>query len=157
MARKPRKSKGTWTRENHEILGGKGFIYRVNASGDVWQFRMWIPEEGKHLRKSLRTRDFDAAVKRAEELCFQTFSDVSSGRKIFGITIQEMVDAFLDWRQKDVDAGIITKGRLGTIKTQTNRLLEYKDPSMKVGELDKNSLYDWELCPRSTATGCYPK
>ena len=144
MARKPRKSKGTWTRENHEILGGKGFIYRVNASGDVWQFRMWIPEEGKHLRKSLRTRDFDAAVKRAEELCFQTFSDVSSGRKIFGITIQEMVDAFLDWRQKDVDAGIITKGRLGTIKTQTNRLLEYKDPSMKVGELDKNSLYDWE-------------
>ncbi len=105
---------------------------------------MWIPEEGKHLRKSLRTRDFDAAMKRAEELCFQTFSDVASGRKIFGVTIQEMVDAYLDWRGKDVAAGIITKGRLGTIRTQTNRLLEYKDPDMKVGELDKNSLFDWE-------------
>ncbi|MDA9949576.1 hypothetical protein N9C16_09370 [Paracoccaceae bacterium] len=33
--------------------------------------------------------------------------------------------------------------RLGTIKSQTNRLLEYKDGSLKVAELDKNSLFDW--------------
>lgn len=144
MARKPRKSKGAWTRENHEILGGKGFIFRVNQSGDVWQFRMWVPEEGKHLRKSLRTRDFDAAKERAEKLIFETLSDIATGRKIFGATLQELVDAFLGWRGNDVEAGIITKGRLGTIKTQTNRLLEYKEPTLKVAELDKNSLFDWE-------------
>jgi hypothetical protein len=143
MSRKPRKSKGAWTRENVPILGGKGFIYRVNASGDVWQFRMWIPEEGKHLRKSLRTRDFDAASQRAEKLIFETYSDVATGKKIFGVTLQELVDAFLVWRAKDVVAGDITKGRLGTIKSQTNRLLEYKDGSLKVAELDKNSLFDW--------------
>ena len=64
---------------------------------------------GKHLRKSLRTRDFDAAMKRAEEMCFQTFSDVASGRKIFGVTIQEMVDVYLDWRGKDVAAESLPK------------------------------------------------
>ena len=58
--------------------------------------------------------------------------------------LQELVDAFLIWRGKDVDAGIITAGRLGTIRSQTNRLLEYKEPSLKVSELDKNSLFDWE-------------
>ena len=121
MSRKPRKSKGTWTRQNESILGGKGFIYRVNASGDVWQFRMWIPEEGKHLRKSLRTRDFDAAKERAEKLIFETYSDVATGKKIFGVTLQELVDAFLVWREKDVVTGDITKERLGTIKSQTNR------------------------------------
>ena len=115
----------------------------MNASGDVWQFRMWIPEEGKHLRKSLRTRDFDAAKERAEKLIFETYSDVASGKKIFGVTLQELVDAFLVWREKDVVTGDITKERLGTIKSQTNRLLEYKDGNLKVAELDKNSLFDW--------------
>ncbi len=71
MARKPRKSKGTWTPENHEILGGKGFIYRVNASGDVWQFRMWISSEKKYVEKSLRTKKKTDAVDLAEELYIQ--------------------------------------------------------------------------------------
>jgi hypothetical protein len=38
-----------------DILSGKASIFRVKNSGDVWQFRMWIAEEKKHLRKSLRT------------------------------------------------------------------------------------------------------
>ena len=60
-----------------------------------------------------------------------------------------MINAFLDWRQKDVDAGIITKERLGTIRTQTNRILEFKDASLKIAELDKNSFYDWEQFRKS--------
>ena len=58
MGKRKRVSKGSWTRENHELLGGKGMIFRVNQSGEVWQLRMWIPEEKKYLRKSLKTRDF---------------------------------------------------------------------------------------------------
>ena len=149
MARTKRKPKGSWSRENHDLLGGKGQIFRVNQSGDVWQLRMWIPEEKKYLRKSLKTRDFDTAKERGEKLIFETFSDVASGRKIFGVSLQELINAFLDWRQKDVDAGIITKERLGTIRTQTNRILEFKDASLKIAELDKNSFYDWEQFRKS--------
>lgn len=70
MARKLSKSKGIWKRDYYEILGGEGVIYSVNASGDVWQFLIWVLDEGKPLRKFLRTREFDAAIQRAEELCF---------------------------------------------------------------------------------------
>ena len=52
--------------ETHEILGGKALIFRVKASGDIWQFRMWIAEEKKYLRKTLQTTDTDTAIKRAE-------------------------------------------------------------------------------------------
>tara|TARA_B100000767_G_C19644255_1_gene483907 strand:- start:542 stop:895 length:354 start_codon:yes stop_codon:yes gene_type:complete len=113
MVRKIRKSKGTWTNQNHDILG-KAQIYRVLASGDVWQFRMWIPDEKKYVRKTLRTKDLETAISRAKKEVFNIHSDVSSGRKLFGINLQSLVDAFLEWRQKDVDVGDITKGRLVT-------------------------------------------
>jgi len=144
MPRAKRTSKGTWTKENHEILGGKAMIHRVNQSGDVWQLRMWIPEEKKYLRKSLKTRDLETAKNRAEEEAFKTFSDVKSGRKLFGISLGELIDSFLEWRQKDVEAGTITKGRWNTIKTQTNRIKEFKKPEIKIAEFDANSFYDWE-------------
>ena len=79
-----RLSAGGFQHSNHEILGGKSKVFRVPNSGDVWQFQMWIPEEKKYLRKSLRTKDLETAKSRAEELYLQTYSDVSSGRKIFG-------------------------------------------------------------------------
>ena len=139
MVRAKRENKGSWSDQNHDILAGKASIFRVRNSGDVWQFRMWIPEEKKHLRKSLKTRDFDTAVIRAEEMVFKTFSDVSTGRKIFGVTLLELVNAYLSWREKDVESGLITKGRLGTIKSQTNHILKFKTPDLKVSELDQNS------------------
>ncbi|MBT6977414.1 MAG: hypothetical protein HOA08_20995, partial [Rhodospirillaceae bacterium] len=135
MARKKRENKGSWSDQNHDILGGKAQIFRVRNSGDVWQFRMWIGEEKKHLRKSLKTRDFETAVERADAMVFETYSDINSGRKIFGATLQELVDAYLNWREKDIDAGTITKGRHDTIKSQTKHILNFKAPDLKISEL----------------------
>ena len=53
--------KSSFTTEYHDILGDKVKILRVKQSGGVWQFRMWIADEGKYLRKQLKTRDFEAA------------------------------------------------------------------------------------------------
>jgi integrase len=153
MPRAKRENKGSWSDQNHDILAGKASIFRVRNSGDVWQFRMWIPDEKKHLRKSLKTRDFDAAVIRAEEMVFKTFSDVSTGRKIFGVTLQELVDGYLAWRGKDVESGLITKGRLGTIKSQTNHILKFKTPELKVSELEQNSFFDWEQYRKTANPG----
>ena len=58
---------GSFQYSNHEILGGKAKVFRVPNSGDVWQFQMWIPEETKYLRKTLRTNDLEPAINRAEE------------------------------------------------------------------------------------------
>ena len=79
-----------FTSEEHDILGGKAKMLRVRQSGDVWQFRMWITDEGKYIRRSLRTRDYHSAVERAEKIVFETLGDIKSGRKIFGITLGEL-------------------------------------------------------------------
>ncbi|MBT6276934.1 MAG: site-specific integrase [Chromatiales bacterium] len=136
---------GGFQHSNHEILGGKGKVFRVPNSGDVYQFQMWIPEEKKYLRKSLKTKDLETAMKRGEDLYLQTFSDVQSGRKLFGITLQELSDAYLKWREEDVALGNITKGRLGTMSSQMKHLLAYKGHQTKVSELDRNSCYEYEV------------
>ena len=112
-------------RETHEILGGKALIFRVKASGDIWQFRMWIAEEKKYLRKTLQTTDTDTAIKRAETKYLEIYSDVKTGKKIFGITLSELISAYIAWRSKDVAGGKITAGRLLTIQSQLRNLVRY--------------------------------
>ena len=46
-----------------DILDGEVRVFRTTHSGDVWQMRMYVPEEKKYIRLSLRTKDKDAALK----------------------------------------------------------------------------------------------
>ena len=147
-----RVSKGTKGSQNHEIFGGKAQILRVPQSGDVWQFRMWIAAEKKYLRKSLQTRDFEAATDRAEKLYLETMANVSSGKKLFGLSLQELTDIYTDWRERDVGTRI-TKGRLVTIKSQMKHILGYKGAGLKIGELERNSFYDYESWRKQTKPG----
>jgi hypothetical protein len=72
---------------------------------------MWIAVEKKYLWKSLETRDFEAASERAETLYLETIANVSSGKKLFGLSHQELTDLYTDWREESVGTRI-TKGRL---------------------------------------------
>ena len=143
MARAYRPPVSAVMQQQHDILGGEARIFRTKASGDVWQFRMWISDEQKYFRKTLKTRDFDTAVERAKKLFLETMSDVKTGRKIFGITLGELVDQYLDWRIEDASIGHITKDRVVTMRSQLKHLLSMKDRSLKVAELDRQSLYDY--------------
>lgn len=129
--------------EQREILGGKALILRTAASGTVWQFRMWISEERKYVRKTLNTRDLKTAVQRGEELYLQIYSDLKSGKRLFGITLAALVDDYLESRKNDVVAGTITKGRLVTLSSQLKHLLAYKGATTKLSELDRNALFDY--------------
>ncbi|WP_026377243.1 site-specific integrase [Aestuariibacter salexigens] len=130
--------------DSESLLGGKGEIYRMTRSGSVYQCRIWIPDERKYLRRSLKTSDYETAKLRGEELIFKTYSDVKSGRKLFGINLGELVEKYLAWRERDVGVeGGITKARHGTIKSQCKALLRVKSPTTKISELDENSFYDW--------------
>ena len=98
------------------LLGERGEIYRMSRSGGIYQCRVWIPTEKKYLRRSLKTTDYETAIGRGEKLILETHSDISSGKKLFGITLGELVDEYLKWRQKDVGVeGGITEDGLGTI------------------------------------------
>lgn len=110
---------------------------------------MWVSEEKKYVRKSLKTRDRKTAIERAETLYLQLYSDIASGKKLFGINLGELVGAYLDWRNEDVKGGSITAGRLTTIASQLKHLVNYKGDEIAVSELGRNSLYDYAQWRRS--------
>jgi integrase len=129
--------------QQHDVLGGKAIIFRASVSGDVWQFRCWIKEEQKYLRKTLGTRDRATALKRAEELYLQIYADIKSGKRLFGITLGELVNEYLKWRAEDVRAELITQGRLGTLSSHLSHIRAYKGANTKLSELDAQSIFDY--------------
>jgi integrase len=144
-------------REKHPVYDGAATVFRTKASGDVWQFRMYIRDEHSHYRKSLKTRDLTTALQRGREHASKLLSDVHTGRKIFGITLQELVVGYIDYRSKEVrstssEEGGISAGRLVTIKSQLKHLLNIKGGDLKVSELDKDTLYDWRLFRKEEAS-----
>ena len=141
--RKKRETVSSFALNEHDVLGGKAKILTTKASGGVWQVRIWISEEKKYLRKSLKTRDFETAIERAEEFYLQTYSDVKSGKKLFGISVEELVDLYKKWRSEDVKVGNITSGRLVTISSQLKHFSKYKGLGTKISELDRMSCYDY--------------
>jgi integrase len=153
-----KQDEGRWTDNEQEILGGKSVIYTTRNSGGNYYIRIRIPSEGKYIRKSLKTRDPQTAVLRAEEMTLKILADVQGGKKIFGITLRELVHKYLDYRMDDIYVASaetemtgITKGRWGTIKTHLNNFLKIKSPSLKVGELDEMSVYEYFKERRSLA------
>jgi len=141
--------------EEFTLFEGDVLIYRVNASGDVWQFSTWISQEKKYFRKSLRTKDRELAQERARELFYEIQGKIRIGDKLFDITIREVADRFLEEQQKRVRVGDtgggkigITEGRFSTIRTQLNRhLVPFLGEKTKLQDIDgnqfRNSYTQW--------------
>tara|TARA_B100001123_G_C15261381_1_gene1006715 strand:+ start:275 stop:1531 length:1257 start_codon:yes stop_codon:yes gene_type:complete len=126
--------------DQQEILGGKGMIYITPYSNGKWYFRTWVSEEGKYLRKSLRTTNKKDAINLAEKEYLKVYATIDRGFKIFGLKFAEMCDEYLVLRQEDVDIGRITQGRHSTIKTQITRwIIPFINPTLKVSELNRES------------------
>ena len=112
--------------DQHPIYGGKAEIVRTQQSGGYWHFRMWISEERKYVRKTLKTTHLDTAVERAENEFFAIKANVNAGRRIFSPTVQQAEDEYLAHRWNvDVKRGSIIEGRWATIKSHLNHFVAY--------------------------------
>ena len=112
--------------DKHSIYGGKAEIVRTQQSGGYWHFRMWISEESKYVRKTLKTKHLDTAIERAENEFFAIKANLNSGKRIFSPTVQQAAEEYLKHRwEVDVKRGSITEGRWGTIKSQLNHFVAY--------------------------------
>ena len=112
--------KGTTLQGHQDILGGLAHIYQMKVSGEIWQFRMWLSVEKKLYRKSLRTKSKYDAIQLAEKLAIDLRVEVGTGKKLFGITIEELMLLYIDYREKDIG------DEDGQITYQTWRQLPYK-------------------------------
>ena len=140
-------AKVAWTQEEFDIFEGRAKVLRTRAS-PRWYFRMWIPDERRYLSKTLSTTDLPTAKSRAEQIYLQTFSDKKAGKKLFGVTLGELVQLYLQSRWRDVEAGLITSGRHGTLTAQLKHLTRWKGEELKTSELDRTSAYEYVIYRR---------
>ena len=153
MARTPRKSKGNIKHSIHYVMDGTAQIFKVPQSGDVYQFRMYIRTDKKHYRVSLKTRDLESALSKARDKALELSTFVRNGIKVFGMTIDELVAEYIEYRQIDVVNGDIVKGRLVTIKSQLKNMTNIIGGDIRLAELDRDCLFDYQQKRKLQAPG----
>lgn len=126
--------------ENEIAIFEDAVIYK---RGEYWQFRMWLAKERKYARFSLKTRSQSTAADKAKLHYHELMSNQLAGKKYFSLTTKEGVAAYIAERQKEVDAGVIVKGRLGTIKTHLEHWLNYIKKDTKLKELERSDCTDY--------------
>jgi len=103
--------------EKHELMDGAFSVVRTNINGDVYQFFMWITDEKKVIRKSLKTTHLEDAKEKGKDMFLSILARKHEGKNYFGLTVEQGIEKFLNYKQMEVDSGAITQGRHSTIKT----------------------------------------
>jgi len=123
--------------EQINLYGGDVKLYRRGDSGN-WQIKIWIRENNKYYRKSLRTRDENLARVLAEDEYLEVKSKRRSGEKIFDVTLHAVIDEWLE-TQKELIGVNKTEGRYFAIKSQTNWLKKFiSDSSFKIKDVSSS-------------------
>lgn len=99
--------------------------------------RMWLAKEKKYARFSLRTRNRDTAEAKAKKHYHELMAQQLAGKTYFSMTAKQAVDEYIKQRTKDMEAGLIVKGRLGTIKTHLQHWLKFIGKDTKVKEMER--------------------
>ncbi len=109
----------------------------IYKRGDYWQMRMWLQNEKKYARFSLRTRNRDTAIDKAKKQYLELLGMQQAGKSYFSLTTKQGVELYLEQRSKDVAAGIIVAGRLRTIATHLQHWLKFIGKDTKLKELSR--------------------
>ena len=117
----------------------------IYKRGGYWHFRMWLTGEGKYARKSLRTRSQTTAIEKGRDFYLELYANQKAGKKYFSLTAKEGVARYVANREKDVEAGLIVKGRLGTIKTHLAHWLDFIGRDTKLKEMERSDCEDYYL------------
>lgn len=110
-------AKAKYIVEEHPILDGIAKVVRTRHTGNTYHCFFYVKEEKKWLRKSLKTKILSEAIEAGKDLVIETRALVRAGMRIFSKSFGEVVQEFLDEKQAEADAKIITQGRVSTIKT----------------------------------------
>ena len=129
-------------KEDEEALFDNAVIYK---RGEYWHMRMWLPKEHKYARFSLKTRNKSTAKDKAELHYHELKVLEKSGKTYFSHTTKIGVEMYLEERKKDVEAGIIVKGRFSVIRTQLNHWLDIIGKDTKLKELERTDCENYFL------------
>ena len=119
---------------NEIAIYDEALIYQ---RGEYWQMRMWLAKEKKYARFSLRTRNRDTAIDKAKKYYHELMAQQLAGKTYFSMTAKQGVEEYIKQRTKDMEAGLIVKGRLGTIKTHLEHWLKFIGKDTKIKEMER--------------------
>jgi len=119
---------------NEIAIYDEALIYQ---RGEYWQMRMWLAKEKKYARFSLRTRNRDTAIDKAKKHYHELMAQQLAGKTYFSMTAKQAVEEYIKQRTKDMESGLIVKGRLGTIKTHLEHWLKFIGKDTKVKEMER--------------------
>jgi integrase len=126
-----------------DILDGDVRLFHTTHSGDIWQMRMHVPSEQKYVRKSLRTRDKEVAIKLARAEYISVSAKVQNGEKIFSISAKDLRDQYLAYIDSLVKDNQISKGRAGNIKTYTKHYMDFVGSTTKIQNIKETQFQDY--------------
>jgi len=110
----------------------------IYKRGGYWQFRMWLTKERKYARFTLKTRNKSTALEKAKLHYHELMAGQLAGKRYHSISTKDGVEKYVKQRQKEVDAGRIVSGRLGTIRTHLEHWLDFIKRDTKLRELGRN-------------------
>ena len=143
MARTPRQNKSGAFKDVTPVLDGLANVYRCDKSGNNYQFRMYVRTDGMDYKCSLRTKDLDSALAKARTLAIKLSGMIEQDIKVFGMTLTELTNEYLDYRMNDVTNEDIVIGRWKAMKSQLNNMLRMKSGDIKLSELDRDCMFDY--------------
>ncbi len=144
LAQKPkRKRAASRMSDITDIYEGQIRIFRTTHSGDVYQLRMWIPEEQKYVRRTLKTRDKAEAIKLAQKEFILYQAKVLNGEKLFSLTADELRDRYLKYAKERVEGNQISAGRYSNIRTFTKHYLEFVGKTSRIQNIPKLRFRDY--------------
>ncbi len=120
-----------------DIFDGNVRIFRTTHSGDVYQMSMYVKEEKRYIRKSLRTRDKEIAIACAQKEFIFYQAKIMNGEKLFSITANELRNKYLEYIEKQVKEKQLSIGRQTNIKTYTKHYLNFVGKNTKILNIDK--------------------
>lgn len=125
----------------------------IYKRGDYWHFRMWLNGENKYARKSLKTKSKSTAIDKGKDCYLEIYANLKMGKTYFSIDAKQGVEKYVAHREKDVEAGLIVKGRLVTIKTHLKNWLDFTGRDTKLKELSHTDCEDYYLHRIKNAKG----
>ena len=126
------------------LYDGESLIYKVKKSGDVYQFHKWIAREGKHYRKSLRTKDYDIALAKAKQLTKELMSNEMNEQLVFSITIEELIKRYLAYRKLDIAIATgITDKRWSGMKSQLKYFSRILGAETQLSSIKQDALFEY--------------
>lgn len=122
--------------------------------GDYWQMRMWLVNDNKYARFSLKTKHLQTAKDKAEERYHELKVLEKQKKPYFSITTQDGVNKYIATREIDVEDGNIVKGRLSTIKTHLEHWLDFVKRDTKLKDLERMDCYEYSSKRSKNKKGC---